>query len=431
MISTEQLLSDLIRIDTVNPPGNETAAAEYLKEIFDQAGISSEIVETAPGRGSFFARLGEGEKKLLFLSHTDVVPAGEEGWNFPPLSGEIKDGIVYGRGAIDCKSLVAAQAAAMLKLKEEGINFNGTLIFAATADEEKAGTYGVKQLMKECPDRLTADFAVNEGGAEPVVMNGTNVYFIQVGEKGTAWSRIESRGTSCHGSMPTVGKNALKDMTRALSALFNYNPDIKLIPEVRLLLEEICKIYGLENSLMEENLDKILDNFNDKAFAEALRAMTRMTVSPNVVNGGNKTNTVPDYCSADVDIRILPGQDREYVLNELRECIGEQLSIDVFNYYPPTFSSSQLEYYKVIEETTREVAPPSTACLPHISPGATDSRFLREAGIPAYGIGHMVPDFDQQIRETIHGKNERIDIKSLHLRTDFLVKLAKNYLLQR
>lgn len=426
MLTPEKILSDLIKVNTVNPPGNETVAALYLKGLFDAAGIPNEIVEPKKGRGSFFARLGSGPKKLLYLSHTDVVPAGDH-WDYDPFSGDIQDGLVLGRGARDCKSLVAAEAYAMLKLAAEGA-LNGTLIFAATADEERAGLHGIKYLLEHCPEKLQADFVINEGAEEPVEINGRLLYFIQVGEKGTAWSRLKARGKSCHGSIPTLGANAVTKMVKALGAIDDYRPEIKLVPEVRRLLEEIGRLTGFTSPLQEKNVDMLLERIEEKSFAEALRSISRMTLSPNMVNGGTMTNVVPDFCQADIDIRILPGQDKEFVYNEISRLAGPELEIEVPNYHPATFSTSQCEFYQLIENATFEVAGRNISCLPMLSPWATDSRFLRDAGIPSYGIGLMAGEFDPQGRTTVHGRNENIDVASLRLKADFLVTLARNYL---
>lgn len=426
-MTTEQILSDLIKINTVNPPGNETAAAIYLKQIFDAAGISNEIIESEKGRGNFIARLGEGSKRLLFLSHTDVVPAGAD-WDDDPFSGSIYNNTVHGRGAMDCKGLAAAQASAMLCLAQNKTSLNGTLIFAATADEEKGGALGVKMLIEQHPDTLRCDFAINEGAEEPVQLGSNTIFFIQVGEKGTAWSRLTSRGKACHGSIPTLGENALIKMVCSIKDLSGYKTEIVLIPEVKHLLTELSKIKGFGTSLNQEIVDKLIDSLGDKNLSETLRSITRMTISPNVISGGEKINIVPDICHAEVDIRVLPGQNLEYVLNELRKFVNREIEIDVFNYHQPTFSSSEMEYYRLIEKITGEVAGTGVICLPYISPGATDSRYLRLAGIPSYGISHMTSGYDQSVKETVHGKNERIDIPSLKLRTDFLIALARGYL---
>lgn len=427
MLAPEVILSELIKINTVNPPGNETAAALYLKEVFAAAGIPGEIIEPEKGRGSFIARIGTGERKLLFLSHLDVVPAGE-GWDCDPFSGKIENGYVWGRGALDCKGLAAAEAYAVLQLAREGRPLNGTLIFAATADEERGGTCGVKYILEHCPEKIRADFAVNEGAEEPLYLNGQMVNFIQAGEKGTAWSRLEARGKACHGSVPGLGDNAVLKMVRALNALDQYRSPVVLIPEVEELLRGIAGILGLDMEVRAENVEDLIARLEDRTFAETLRAITRMTVSPNVIQGGTKTNIVPDTCEARLDIRILPGQDLDYVLGELQRYTGRDVTVEIANYHPPTFSPTRNPYYRLIEETVREVTGQGTVCLPYISPGATDSRFLRAAGIPAYGVNIMAEGFDLEIRTTVHGKNERIDVKSLYKKTEFLVALAKKYL---
>ena len=240
-MTPEKVLSELIKINTANPPGNETTAARYLAGLLQQAGIDCEIIEPAAGRGSLLARLGSGSKKLLYMSHLDVVPAGD-GWDFEPFSGEIKDGMVYGRGAIDCKDLAVAGVCAALQLAKEGIPLNGELIIAATADEEQGGELGAGYLTANCPEKIQADFAINEGAPHPLSFNGKVIYFIQVGEKGTAWTNIKARGVSCHGSTPALGDNAVVKMSRAVTALADYQPEIVLVPELFSLLKELARV---------------------------------------------------------------------------------------------------------------------------------------------------------------------------------------------
>ncbi|HED24251.1 MAG TPA: M20/M25/M40 family metallo-hydrolase, partial [Firmicutes bacterium] len=274
----EEILGDLIRIDSTNPPGNETAVALYLKKLFSEAGINSRIIEPEEGRGSFIARLGSGEKKLLFLAHTDVVPAGD-GWDFEPFSGEVKNGVVHGRGALDCKDLVAAQVSAALQLLEEKFPFTGELIIAATADEERGGRFGVGYLAAEMPELLKADYAVNEGADQPITVNGKMVYFLQVGEKGAAWCRLKTRGRAGHGSIPTLADNAVVRMARAVDQLGRYHPETILIPEVEKLMHSLADLCAIEiRDLSPGMIDRLLDELPlEKAFIEALRSMTRMT----------------------------------------------------------------------------------------------------------------------------------------------------------
>lgn len=424
-MTPEKLLSDLIQIPSVNPPGNESQVALYLRDLFAAAGVPSQVLESEPGRGNFIATIGSGERRLLFLSHTDVVPAGN-GWAFDPFGGAIIDGYVCGRGALDCKGLVAAQAAAVLQLAREG-NLKGTLIFAATADEERGGKHGVQYLLEQHPDLLRADFAINEGAEEPVMINRQMVYFVQTGEKGTAWSTIVSRGLSCHGSVPALGENAIAKMARIVNRLAAWRAPVHLIPEVADLFSELARLRGMAVEVTPDNVDALIESMDDAGFAAALQAMTRMTVSPNVIQGGTKTNIVPDLCTLQVDVRILPGQTRNQVEAILRDAAREDGEVEIQNYHPPSFSPTDIEYYHLIVETIRELVGP-VPCLPHISPGATDSRFLRAAGIPAYGLSLMAPDYDPRIRACVHGKNERIDIASLRLKTEFFVRLARKYL---
>lgn len=424
----EQILSDLIRIDTSNPPGNETGAARYLQELCGRHGVASEIIEPEPGRGSFIARIGRGSKKLLFISHLDVVPAGD-GWDFDPFSGEVRDGIVYGRGALDCKDLTAAQVAAALELHASGALRGGELILCATADEEKGGCLGAKHICEQHPEKIRADFAINEGAEQPVMVNGRLVCFFQVGEKGTAWSRLTTTGRSCHGSLPGLGENAVVKAARAVAALEKYSPEIKLIPAVRHLIAELSRLKGLEADISKNGLDDIIGRLGlGPSLTETLRASTRMTVSPNLIQGGTKTNIVPDLCQVELDIRILPGQDMDYVTGELRRCVGEDLALEPTQYNTPTFSTADSPFYRLLEEAGAALMGKEALFLPHISTGSTDSKYLRGLGIPAYGIAPMAPGFDPELRSTIHGRNERIDLASLRLKTRFLVEVAQRYL---
>ncbi len=434
-IAPEKILSDLIRIDSSNPPGNETAVALYLKQLFEEAGVQGEIIEPEEGRGSFIVRLGSspgsnsGSKKLLYLSHADVVPVGED-WDFEPFSGKIDNELIYGRGALDCKDLMAAQVSAALQLIDEKVPLKGELIIAATADEEKGGRLGIGYLLENHPSKIEADYAVNEGADHPIKLNDKLIYFLQVGEKGTAWCTLKARGTAGHGALPGLADNAVVKMARAVSRLNNYRSEVILIPEVEKLLRNLAELCGITvESLGPDEVDNLLEEMPlELAFLESLRSMTRMTVSPNTIRGGSKTNIVPDYCEADVDIRIMPGQDLAYVEKELRLIINKDIEIDFNEYRSPTFSSAEDPFYRLMQEITIDQAGDDAICLPVVSAGSTDSKFLRSSGLPSYGIAHMAPGFDEQIRKTIHGRNERTDVASLQLKTAFLKKLACRYL---
>ena len=418
------MLSNLIQIKSVNPPGGETEVAKYLKNLFDEYQIPNEIIESSPGRGSFFAYLGEGERSLLYASHIDVVPVSDD-WRFAPFSGEIKDGFVYGRGTLDCKGLAAAEAYAMIQLASNA-KLNGRLIFAATADEETGSKFGVEYLVENHKDKLMADFAVNEGGREPLKIGDKTCHFPQIGEKGVCWMKLKTKGVSAHGSLPMFGDNAVTKMAEVIKKLSEYQPKTTLIPEVRQLVQGVAELEGLSTDINEENVDQILHKLKDRLFAGYLTACTRMTASPNVVHGGVKTNIIPDSCEAEIDIRVLPGQDEKYIVDQLSSAIGN-MEREIIQYHAPTFSTTSSKYYQLFLDTMKESLG-DVVILPCISTGATDSRFLREIGIPCYGISMMTLYLDDEMRQAIHGKNERLDIDSLKLKSDFLVRLARRYL---
>jgi acetylornithine deacetylase/succinyl-diaminopimelate desuccinylase-like protein len=267
-MEVENLLSDLIRIESVNPPGGEIEVARYLKRLFDEHGIPNEVIESSPGRGSFLACIGEGERSLLFLAHADVVPVSE-GWSFGPFSGEIKDGFIHGRGALDCKGLVAAQAYAVLQLAQSA-KLKGRLIFAATADEEAGGVWGMKWLVENHRDKVMADFTVTEGGWNPMRVGDRTCHFIQMGEKGIIRPRVRTKGVSAHGSVPMFGDNAVAKMADVIKGLAEYQPEIILTPEVKHLIQTMAGLEGVEGDVSEANVDRVIQRLQDRTLAGIL-----------------------------------------------------------------------------------------------------------------------------------------------------------------
>lgn len=420
-----EILQDLIQIKTVNPPGNEGKAAQYLKNLFEKEEIQHQVVGEK-GRENFVASIGSGEKSILFLSHMDVVPVSEDSWDIPPFSGTIKDGYIWGRGALDCKDLVAAQAYAMMRIKREDIPLKGKLIFAAVADEEKGGTYGAKLLAEQYKNLIYADFAINEGAGEFIDVNGKKLCLLQTGEKGPAWCKLKASGVAGHGSRPTLADNAVLKIAKAVQNLGEYNPKIKLISEVKALIEIYFMLKGDTVEITPENVDNLLDAIPDTFFAEGLRSITRMTVSPNVVQGGTKVNIVPDTAQAEIDIRTMPGQNKDYIIQKLKPLIGECI-LDIAHSRPANFSPADNQYYSLIENTVKHVVK-DAICTPYVLSGATDSYYLRKIGIDSYGVSLLSPEFPVNILKTVHGANERIDIKSMEIKQEFLYQLAISYL---
>ena len=302
---------------------------------------------------------------------------------------------------------------------------NGGLIFAAVADEEVGGYLGAGTLSARYPEKIRADFAINEGD-EPLTINGNVCHSISVGEKGPAWMKITAQGVSSHGSVPMLEQNAVVKMAKVIDGLVKYRPQVVLTPETKNLLQIIARLDGLDYEINEDNVDFILDKLRDRTVVPYLSAITRMTISPDVIHGGVKTNIVPDSCEAQVDIRILPGQSWEYVLNELKDILGDAKT-EPLQYHLPSFSRADNQYYRLVEKTLKEFVG-DAPILQTVSTGATDSRYLREMGVPSYGIGVLTLNMDKALSDSVHGKNEKIDIVSLHVKTDFLIKLAKKYL---
>jgi acetylornithine deacetylase/succinyl-diaminopimelate desuccinylase-like protein len=307
----------------------------------------------------------------------------------------------------------------------QSLKSNGELIFAAVADEEVGGDLGMGIISARYPDKIRADFAINEGD-EPLTVNGKTYHSISVGEKGPAWMKLTAQGVSSHGSVPMLENNAVVKMARVISGLAKYRPQIVLTPETKRLLQTIAGLNGLHDEISEDNVDYFLGKLSDKAIVPYFSAITRMTISPDVIHGGVKTNIVPDSCEAQIDIRILPGQSWEYVLNELQEILRD-VKTEPLQYHMPSFSSADSKYYHLVEETLKEFVG-DAPILQTICTGATDSRYLREMGVPSYGVGVLTLNMTPALSDSVHGKNEKIDVASLHVKTDFLIKLAKRYL---
>jgi len=431
-----RLFQDLIRIDTTNPPGNEGKAAEYLKARFDSEGIDSEVVGE-PGRENVIAKTrGQSERpRLLFESHTDVVPAVEAGaWTHPPFSATIVDQWIYGRGAWDDKFDVAVQAMSLILLKRRNVRLNGTLLFAAVADEEVSGS-GAEWLTKKVPEKVRAEYVVGEGGGPPIQVGKQKAYRITVGEKGLVWFKLTARGKAGHGSIPTLGDNANIKMAKAFTNLSAFKPKVTIVEEVALAVRAaVIGIFGgnegskmLETDMNEQGLDKILDAMasKEKMVAEELRALTRMTISPNVIMGGTETNVIPGICEGKVDTRLVPGQDRDYATRVVQECVrGLDIDLSMSQYTDASLSSSSNKFYEIIQATLKEMAPNCSA-IPVLSTGMSDSRFWRALGSVVYGCVLASPDITlDDVLPGVHGPDERINIASLQFGTEFLCRLA-------
>ncbi|MEM3442953.1 MAG: M20/M25/M40 family metallo-hydrolase [Candidatus Bathyarchaeia archaeon] len=436
------LLCDLIRINTTNPPGNETAAAKYLAENLEKEGFKCEILESAPGRGNLITRLkGTGEKpSLLLLSHLDVVAANPKEWSVNPFEGLIKEGFIWGRGALDMKSMTVMEIMVLKLLKRNNVKLKGDLILAATADEEKGGEAGAGWLVQNYPEKVRADYVINEGGGLAIPINGKNIFPIQTAEKGILWLKVKAKGVPGHGSVPGAADNAILRMNRVVEKLGNHRAKILLVPTMKGLLNEMAK----ENptlrqgaSLLLQNPDvgdQILDMLaqQDKAMAEELRAMLRMTIAPTIIHGGVKENIIPSECEAVFDCRILPGQNTkeafEYIKNLLKDVGLEKLDFEIIQANDPSESPANTPLYGLIVNVLKEFEPNCSA-VPFLLTGGTDSRFFRRMGSVCYGFEPMCADLPYgEILKMAHGIDERISIENLVFGTSVLYKIVEKFM---
>ena len=428
IISLEQAL---VRIPSVNtgfmPTGDETPVCELARDFLAEDGISSEILESAPNRGNLIARMEgrSGKAGLMFMSHTDVVPVEDESkWQFPPFSATIHDGRIFGRGASDCKSLLTCQLMAVRLLKRNGIELEDGLILAAGADEEHGGRYGFGWLADNHPDKLAAPFAVNEGGGTPVRAAGALTYILGVGEKGRLQVEIDLKGTSSHASVPWQGTNALYRLSQALNSIEGYDAE----RDTSTVIFDHLSTFAIEDRPSPANVDAIISDIeaDNPRFASMLRALSRMTLTPTMVQGGIKSNSVPESIRLTCDVRTLPHQDDEYVRRQLDEVLAGVPGVSYEIDYMARPNSSPFESplaTSIRLVTAQALERDDIQWVPAISNGFTDSRFTRPLGTVTYGFSGSHPDDDPMLNFT-HGTNESIGIKSLVSGTKIMLGLA-------
>jgi len=435
-------LSDLIQINTTNPPGNETEAAKYLAETLEQEGFKCVLLESAPGRGSVITRIkGTGEKpSLLLLSHLDVVPANPKEWSVDPFGGVVKEGFVWGRGAIDMKSMTAMEVMVMKLLKRNNVQLKGDIILAATADEEKGGEAGAGWLVHNHPEKVQAKYVINEGGGLAIPINGKNIFTIQTAEKGILWLKIKAKGKPGHGSVPGLADNAILRINKVVEKLGNYRSKISLVPTVKQFLNAIAKENKLAQQAMSILLqnpatgDQILDMLaqRDKVMAEEVRAMLRMTIAPTIIHGGVKENIIPSECEAVFDCRILPGQNPADAMKEIKGLLKgadpEKLEFEIIQASEPSESPIDTPLYEQIVDVLKEFQPNDSAA-PILLTGGTDSRFFRKIGSICYGFQPMRADLSySEIRKMIHGIDERISTENLVFGTSVLYDVVERFM---
>jgi len=419
---------EYIRIETVNPPGNEIEGARFFKKIFEAEAIPCQIYEPSPGRGNLLATLkGDGSKRpILLLSHIDVVPVEKEGWEVLPFAGVIKDGYLYGRGTLDCKSLGIIEMMALLILKRQGVKLKRDILFFATADEETGGRWGVQWAMENIPSLRESEYGLNEGGHIILNENGTaDHYAISNGQKVIFHLKLKTRGTPGHGSMPHPDNPNVK-LIHGLEALTKWETPFHIIPTVK---EYFYKMASKQSSYERGFFEDIEKGLNDPSFSIWLtsnpiyNAILRDTISLTMLQGGSKANVIPSESTATLDCRLIPGTNKEEFLKEIKRRLGDEIEVEVISEsdsLPP--SPLDTDLYQAIEKFASE-NDPGCPVVPFLLPGATDSRFLRESEIITYDFCPFRLTEKELMR--VHGNNERIDLENLRFGTKMLVEIIK------
>lgn len=412
---------NLLKLDTTNPPGNETIAAEYLKKILDAEGIETKMLIAEPDRANLMARIrGSGAKKpILILGHTDVVGVQREKWSFEPFAGIRKDGYIFGRGTLDDKDNVVACLMTMLLLKRENVALDRDVIFIAESGEEGGALAGFQHVVAMHWSEIDPEFVLAEGGGG-ILRNGQPfTVTVAAAEKVPRRMKLIARGTAGHGSVPRPD-NAIAHLATAVSRVATWNPPMRLNDITRTYFERLATISSPEararyNGLFDESKRASIEQYLS---ANELRhnSMLRTSVSPTIIKGGFRVNVIPSDAEADLDVRALPDEDMDAFVAEMRKVIGDaQVEIKPQLVYRPAPPASRLdtEMFRVLEQTAKKIYP-GAVVLPTMLTGATDMSYARAKGVNSYGIGPLIEEKDAESGGGAHGDDEKVLEKALH-----------------
>lgn len=419
------LLQRYVRIDTTNPPGDELDAAKMLKEKFLADGIPATVWEPAPGRGIIAARLrgtGRHTKALVLLSHIDVVPANPREWQVPPFSAQIRDGEIWGRGTLDDKGPGVIELMAMLAIKRAGILLDRDVIFLATGDEEEGGKLGAGWMVAHEADIFAdAQYLLNEGGGIMSRPNGRKYYGVSLSEKTPLWLRLTASGEAGHAAVPPAN-TAVTRLIAALDRVAAYRAPVRVVNPVRDYFRAIAQLDGGPPEFA--NLATALrdDDFASKFVAVPRQnALVRDTFTPTVLSGSQKTNIIPASAYAEIDGRLLPGENPQLVIANLRKAIADDtIKIDVLLNFPAESSPRKSDLMAALGNLAMTE---NTVVVPLMIAGFTDSHYFREKGLDAYGF---IPIEATPAEERgVHGLNERVSVKELGAAVRRMVTLLR------
>jgi acetylornithine deacetylase/succinyl-diaminopimelate desuccinylase-like protein len=420
---TVRHLQRLIQFETVNPPGNELPLARYLESVLAKEGIETQLFEPASSRAALVARVrgGTARKPVLLLAHMDVVAVEPDHWSVEPFAGVVKDGYLYGRGAIDDKGMLAANLMVVILLaravRAGEITPQRDVIFVATSDEETSGDWGLGWLLANHPELVRAEFAINEGGRTRIVQGRPLYLAVQCAEKVAHTVNIVAHGPSGHASIPLDG-NAVARLGRALAAIHRAPLPVRLLPTTREFFHELSRVWpeAIERAAMADIASREPARVKHGArilrSLPALDATLRTGISPTIVHGGVAANVIPAEATATLNIRTLPGHSIDRVTAQLEKRIADPLVDVVLVHRGEESPASDFEspMFTAIAESARELNP-ELAVVPYLGTGATESAHLRRFGVETYGVLPFPMDLEDE--ERMHGHDERIPLASL------------------
>lgn len=443
--ATVELLQQLIRNACVNDgtpaSGEEVRNSDLLRTYIEGPGVDIADFESLPGRKSVVARIAGSDPsapKLCLMGHTDVVPVSVEGWSRDPFGGELEgtthDGVVWGRGAVDMLNLTSSMAVAFRHIAERiasgGQQPDGDLIYFGVADEENGGTYGAKWMVEHHWDAIACDYVLTEFGGLPTHTPQGLRLTMATGEKGLGWRKVTVRGTPGHGSMPFGADNALIKAAEVVRRLSQYRPAASL---TELWAQQVATLDVTDDvraALLDpERVWDAVAALDEPGLARHLHACSHTTISPNVVSGGTKTNTIPDAVEIEVDIRVAPGE-RTATDDLLRDALGElfdEVEVEPMFNDEPSFSPTDTPMWQLLGDLMKRTHP-GAELLPTLIVGATDARFFRHKGAVAYGAGLFSDRVNaEDFMARFHGNDERVDVASLDLTTQLWIDVVDGF----
>ncbi len=427
------ILSSLIKINTVNPPGNELEVIKYVANILDQEKIPYEILESAPGRGNLIAKLkGNGSKQpIMMMAHVDVVGIEKDKWKTEPFGGEIKDGYLYGRGAIDDKGMGVVELVVLLHLKKLNVPLARDVILLLESDEEAGGKFGIEWLVENHLDKIKAEFVLNEGGriiTEPNNSKSVKFIGVQNTEKVPYNVRLVASGTSGHASVP-LKDNCIFALSRALEKLSHWQPPVKLNATTKVFFKGLAQNEKFPKSFFLGNIETpIIGKFCSDQVANSdpiLNSTMRNSISPTLLNGGIRSNVIPSQAEVTLNVRLLPDENIKDFVQQLQKVIGDDPQVKIVydtSPHPHTPASpTDNELFQAMEKVGKKLSPEAVT-VPLMSTGATDASHLRAKGIPTYGI--LPFPLDDNDLGRMHGHDERLHLDDLEYGIKYMYEVV-------